>query len=240
MQMFLDSQKSLCNKNKMTFLSLLLPVVSASIFIDSASATNLVVNGDFSNSVNVGFTTEYSRGVAPGWMGIALNERAYEITNDPHSVHPSFSSYVDHTTGNGNMMVVNGSDFYPALLWSQTINVEKNTNYDFSAWTATIFPTTRLEFSVNSVVLGVLNLSKPAGEWEQFSKTWNSGNESGATISIRDLEINYSGNDFLLDDISFSAQPKPVPAPAILGGVILASGVFGFRSFKKKSLKPKF
>ena len=68
-------------------------------------------------------------------------------------------------------MVANGSDFFPALLWSQTVNVEKDTSYVFSAWAATIFPQTRLEFSINSVVLGVLNLSKPVGEWEQFSKT---------------------------------------------------------------------
>jgi len=58
-------------------------------------------------------------------------------------------------------------------------------------------------------------------------------------LSIRDLETNYAGNDFAVDDISFTAQSKPVPVSGILGGVILASGVFGFRSSKNKSLKAK-
>ena len=234
-----DSKKLLYKKKGTIFLLLPLFLAPTSFFIESVSATNLVMNSDFSNSVEIGFTTEYSRGVAPGYMGIALNERAYELTNNPSLVHSSFTTFGDHTTGNGNMMVANGSDFFPALLWSQTVNVEKDTSYVFSAWAATIFPQTRLEFSINSVVLGVLNLSKPVGEWEQFSKTWISANASSATLSIRDPEINYAGNDFAVDDISFTAQSKPVPVPGILGGVILASGVFGFRSFKNKSLKAK-
>jgi hypothetical protein len=46
--------------------------------------------------------------------------------------------------------------------------------------------------------------SNPGGVWSAFGASWNSGTSKTATIKIVDLDTNYIGNDFALDDLSFA------------------------------------
>ena len=94
---------------------------------------NLITNGDF-QSGNVGFTTDYN--FSPGDIGPA---QSYDVVANPAFSRPNdlnAISYFDHTLGtvDGLMMAVNGAAVPNVLVWSQTLTVTPNTDYDFSLW----------------------------------------------------------------------------------------------------------
>jgi hypothetical protein len=171
-----------------------------------AKAAELVVNGDFSQG-NTGFGTDYVTNTDP----VYLSEGAYAIVSDPHSVHPYFPSIGDHTTGNGLMMVVNGSEDAPSTVWRQIVAVDQCSDYQFSLWLASCsggwYPST-LSVLINGVVV-LTNCCAFDSEWHQFSAPWNSQSNSTAQIDIVDTCGVSSGNDFALDDISLSG-PAPI------------------------------
>ncbi|MDR3680358.1 MAG: T9SS type A sorting domain-containing protein [Flavipsychrobacter sp.] len=169
--------------------------------------SNLITNGDFTAG-NTGFTSAY------GFVSNAYNalepEGHYAIVTNPSLDHPTGASFGDHTSGTGNMMAINGASS-PVNVWSQTITVTANTNYAFSAWFSNWSSVTTnlplLQFTINGTPLGTGSFSIPgaAGLWSQYYATWNSGTYSGAiTISIFDSQTAATGNDFAIDDISFS------------------------------------
>ena len=121
------------------------------------------------------------------------------------------------------MNMVDGSLTPNTIVWQETVNVSNATDYDFSGWAASMgqYPIgshidpspARLRFFVNDVQIGS-DFSTPAqnGQWSQFSAPWNSGTSSVATIKIVDMNTDFIGNDFTLDDLSFmpgavNAQP---------------------------------
>lgn len=168
-------------------------------------STNLVVNGDFSLG-NTGFSSSYTYAAGPSTV---LNEGFYSVYTNPFSVHTGFTSFADHTTGTGNMLIINGAGS-PVDLWCQTITVTPNTDYDFSAWFANCSSVTTgafvpiLQFKINGVLIGSPTTATAApGTWSNFDATWNSGTATSATICIYNLVVTTNGNDFVLDDITF-------------------------------------
>ncbi len=173
--------------------------------VQSVMPYNLVVNGDFSAG-NSGFTSTYIYSAPPS---TTLVEGHYSIYTNPFGVHTGFTFMGDHTTGTGNMMILNGSPS-PTSVWCQTIPVTPNTDYDFSAWFANCSSVTTgafvpiLQFMVNGVLLGTpTSVTAPPGTWVNFFSTWNSGINTSADICIYDQTTAASGNDFVIDDISF-------------------------------------
>lgn len=84
---------------------------------------NLVDNGDFEDG-DTGFETEYTYldpAITGGWtLG---PEYMYTVSTDPSLYHSAWTSFGDHTTGDGLMMIVNGtppSAGDPKLVWGQT------------------------------------------------------------------------------------------------------------------------
>lgn len=173
-------------------------------------SNDLVENGNFSSG-NMGFSSNYIVPSSPGAWGLLTDPGTYAITTNPNSVHSNFHTFGDHTNGSGNMMVCNGSTVANDIVWSQTITVTPNTDYNFSAWVASVWgPLTsgqeaQLQFSINgSLVGGVFNAPLTSGSWSNFFVNWNSGVNSSAVITIVDQNITASGaNDFALDDIFF-------------------------------------
>ncbi|HRO42062.1 MAG TPA: PKD domain-containing protein [Flavipsychrobacter sp.] len=172
--------------------------------IQALSTTNLVINGDFSSG-NTGFTSNYSVGQG-GAFGPLSSEGQYVIINNAAAAHNLFASFGDHTTGTGQMMVVNGASVPNINVWCQNINIQPNTWYDFSAWVATPYPNNPaiLQFSVNGSLLGQpFNAPNSLGNWSPFQVSWFSGNSTIATICITNQNTALDGNDFALDDIQF-------------------------------------
>jgi len=164
---------------------------------------NAVTNGDFETSPNhyTGFTSSYTKDTQN-----LYTEGDYAVITNPHNEHANFASFGDHTTGSGYMMVVNGASVANINVWSEPISVVKNTTYVFSVWGTSV--TTQnpghLTFSINGTQLGNIQLSSTTGQWQNFTVRWSSGSNTTANISIVNLNTASNGNDFALDDISFS------------------------------------
>lgn len=169
--------------------------------------TNTVTNGNFSGGAT-GFQSNYIPGTGGAW-GLLSTEGQYAVTSNSSLVHTNFANCYDHTVGNasGSMLVVNGSNIAGLNVWEQTVVVQPNTNYTFSAWGMSVVSSNpaQLSFSVNGTLIGnTFSLSSTTCNWQQFSATWNSGTNTTATIAIVNQNTSPSGNDFAIDDISFS------------------------------------
>lgn len=170
----------------------------------SVPNNNLIINGDFSQG-NTGFTTQYNYFQdIPGYQMELWNEGTYSVHDNPNDLHLNFSA-CDDQSGDGNMMVLNGGGSFQQI-WCQTVNVDPNTNYIFSAWGTSVNPASpaQLQFSINTNLLGSpLTLSSSTCNWEQFFTTWNSGGNTTAEICVVNSNTQQSGNDFAIDNIFF-------------------------------------
>lgn len=178
----------------------LLVAFALSLPMAGAMAQNLVVNGDF-EAGNTGFSNDYL--YAPLDM---VSAGTYCVVANPASVHSSWSSFGDHTTGAGLMLVANGDTSPTNVVWRQTVSVSTNTGYLFSGWAASAFPEYPGSFFlyVNGTQIGSsVNLPWVTGLWQNYSAVWTSGNSTDACLEVRVLSTSYYGNDFVLDDLSF-------------------------------------
>ena len=170
---------------------------------------NLVVNSDFEQG-NTGFTTNYSY-VNDGSWG------HYYIGHDNHEMwswDPATNVITDHTTGNGLWMMV---DAYPNRnIWSQTVEVTPNTDYAFSAWFVTN-NIANVRFEINGQQGEIFTTPQQQGVWEKRQFVWNSGNNTSANLKITTGSASSSGNDFGIDDISFSALTCETTASVTVG-----------------------
>ncbi|MBC7552858.1 MAG: gliding motility-associated C-terminal domain-containing protein [Taibaiella sp.] len=191
--------------------TILSPVISAAtsayyyLVVNSLLPGNFVLNGNFSSG-NVGFTSSYT--YQPGPSSV-LYEGYYSVYTNPMSVHSGFTSFADHTTGSGNMLIINGGSTATDI-WCETIPVTPNTDYDFSAWVANCSSTTTgayapiLQFKINGSLIGTpYTVTASAGTWVNFQNIWNSGSNTVANICIYDALTAATGNDFAIDDITF-------------------------------------
>ena len=166
------------------------------------SSLNLVVNGDF-EAGNVSFTSDYTYCNSSNCL---QPEAMYAVGTDPTFYHSAFIG-ADHTTGFGNLMIVNGAGTPNTNVWCQTVTVTPNTQYLFSTWVSSMVANSPaiLQFSINGVQLGTA-FTAPAfiNFWQEFNDSWYSGVNTSATICIVNQNTNLGGNDFGLDDITFS------------------------------------
>ncbi|RYE58643.1 MAG: PKD domain-containing protein [Sphingobacteriales bacterium] len=160
---------------------------------------NLVVNGNFSSG-NIDFSSEYT------FSGSGIPPGVFTVGDNPTAWHAGMVACGDKTTGVGNMMLVNGAQQPNVAVWTQTITVTPHTNYAFSTWVQTITTVNpaKLQFSINGKLIGNLfTADAQSCVWKQFSASWNSGAATTATIAIENMNQDFSGNDFALDDIFF-------------------------------------
>ena len=214
--------------------------------VSQAWAQNLVINGDFGVG-NIGFTSGYIyAGVAgtpapiSGNANTLWDEGTYSVGTDPFSFHSSWTSFGDHTTGTGNMLIVNG-DANPVNVWQGTLSspLVAGQTYEFSAWVANLYPppvglgTTpinpaQLQFSVGGSTIGSIYTAPGVGVWSEFTATFVAGIEP---VAVLDLQTAPNGNDFALDDISIIAVPEPGTLALFAGSGLLA--LFGWRRSRK-------
>lgn len=168
---------------------------------------DLINNGNFENG-NTGFTTglEYSPG--PIFFCPLCDENTYAIGANATLYHSGFSGS-DHTNPPaGDFFIANGPGQAGALVWCQTVNVQPNTEYTFRFWARDVtnnnnpHPTALLQVSINGTLSSdTLNAD---GGWEEFTLVWNSDSQTSAEICIINQQSLTGGNDFGLDDISFT------------------------------------
>ena len=177
-----------------------------------AHGQNIIINGDF-EAGNTNFSNDYT--YSPGDM---FPQGTYCVVSNPQSVHGFWASFGDHTTGTGLMLVANGDSNPTNVAWRQAITVATNTAYLFSAWAASSYPESpaRFFFFVNGQQQGSpVALPSTTGLWQNYSVIWSSGNSSAALLEIRMLTTAFSGNDFVLDDLSFRSVTSAAPPPRL-------------------------
>lgn len=177
------------------------------VLIKTGISQNLVLNGDFSLG-NTNFSTTYQYCNSANCL-VPLFSNGYSIGPNPTFFHPAYVGQ-DHTTGTGNMMIVNGG-LPNDIVWSQVIPVSPQETYSLSAWACRIYTVSlsnvaALEFYINGVSITSHSTNNPINVWDQVTATWYSGSNSTALISIRVRNLMGSNNglDFGLDDLSFT------------------------------------
>jgi len=169
-----------------------------------SNGDDLILNGDFELGDTL-FSSEYIVGLGGPW-GQLSNAGTYAINTNPNNTHENFAFCSDHTSGSGNMMIVNGSILPEAVIWSQTIVVQPNSYYQFSTWLTSVVADNPalLQFSINGENLGIpFSPGFSTCDWQQFDEVWNSGTSSTAIISIVNQNTEEGGNDFAIDDVVF-------------------------------------
>lgn len=176
------------------------PALTTSYIVTTQVASgDLIGNGDFENN-NAGFSSDYT------YQSDLTPAATYYVGTNPSTYHSGFSACVDHTSGSGNMMIVNGAGTPNTNVWCETINVVPNTNYAFSTWVNSVVAGSPaiLQFEINGVLLNApFAAPATACTWQQFYALWNSGSNTTANICIINQNTTGGGNDFALDDISF-------------------------------------
>ena len=185
------------------------------------SGINLIANGDFELG-NIGFNSSYTY-VAPSAAALQP-EGVYTIVADPKSVHGSFWPCGDHTPSGTLMMVVNGAAASQNI-WTQTVNVIPNTDYQFTYWIQSVHPTSpsKSQLYVNDVEIGApYTAGSTYCTWEKFLFNWSSGSSTSAILELRNQNLAADGNDFALDDIVFQQA-----CPSVASGVVTVNAVPG-------------
>lgn len=187
----------------------------------SAWCQNLLVNGDF-ESGNVAFVSEYVFSLTN--MG---SVRTYDVQTNPVLDNRFGADFGDHTTGQGFMLVLNGSPNQNTVVWSEKVDVAPHHTYLFSGWSAS-WGTSGHSYDPSTAVLRVLingqqcgaDVQVPAtnGVWQTFTTLWDSRGYTQAVVEIYDRNTAWYGNDFALDDLTFapvslSTQLKAVSLP---------------------------
>lgn len=169
------------------------------------SGPELVQNGAFQNGTS-GFTSDYTscNNCYNGFNDIPGG--AFVVSHNSNLHHSGFNGLGNG--GQGNFMIVNGSDVPNTNVWCQTINVQPDTYYFFSTAVSSVVAASpaQLQFEVNGALLGpVFTAPAATGVWSTFSSVWFSGPSTTAVICILNQNTTLGGNDFGLDDISFKA-----------------------------------
>lgn len=205
---------------------------STTTYTLTATGQNLVYNGDFELG-NTGFQTDYTYYIPP-----YFDPGHYYIGTNPASVNNNqWCNIDDHTPFGSNMLIVDGLFPYNAfqnIFWEQTISVEPNKDYLFSAWFLSTSNTLNtggyepiIEIKINGViVVSDFHLVKNNCGWINLKAPVNSGTSTTALIEMRtttDMGTGL-GNDFAVDDISLSCKSTddvtvcvcaPAPPPEI-------------------------
>jgi hypothetical protein len=193
--------------NNLSAVNILNPTTTAQVSseyyltVQTLQPTNLITNGDFSQG-NTGFNTTYTLETLP----VSSTPGHFAITTNPHPYNGAFPTMGDHTSGTGNMMLVDGSQTANQSFWCQTVNVQPNTNYIFTIWTALLaLPVPTIQLQINGVQGGsTFTTSNAQAQWNQTQINWNSGAATSADICLYDESLTANGNDFVIDDISFN------------------------------------
>lgn len=163
--------------------------------------TNLLMNPNF-ESGNTGFGSDYQHssptGVASG---------VYSVASNPASWNPEYSACVDHSSGAGNMLMVNGATLPGLVVWRQTVSVSPGKQYLFTSFiqklTAMSFPGLKLVANGEEIPLDGI-VADNTCVWTQLQTQWYSGTNTTVLLELVSKVDWSQGNDFAIDDLRFS------------------------------------
>jgi gliding motility-associated-like protein len=158
-----------------------------------------ITNGNFSAGAT-GFSTGYTLGYPSTSSSTPGN---YAVNTNPYAYDPAWPVMGDHTTGAGNMLIIDGAYSSSSNFWCQTVSVTPYTDYIFTVWIALLHtPLPSITLSINGTGITTFIPLSTSGVWQQYQVIWNSGASVSANICMNDLMTGGYGNDFAIDDIS--------------------------------------
>lgn len=193
-------------------------------------AQNFLVNGDFEQGgpgTGFNFNGQGYVFLPPPYLG-TTQPGDIAITTNPMNINPSgFYNRIDHTSGHGNMMVVDGGTIGGGqVFWQAGSNgggvcgLTSGNSYHFSYWVNSIstsvtgIPTQadiKANFS-NALNVQLLNVSSlaplPNQGWQKYTLAFDATNTC-VNIALYDDNVSFNGNEFAIDDI----QLMPVGGP---------------------------
>lgn len=171
--------------------------------------TNLIVNGGF-EAGNTGFTSGYTFKVdLPNVNNELIPENSYGVDDNINTYHPSMSG----TGRSGNFLMVNGNTQSLKTVWAQSVNVIAGKQYQVSAWVQNLFPSAPavLRFSVGGNLIGTFSATGVAA-YQEFTATYLATTNGPVDFTIVNSNLTKIGNDFGIDDISFSEICPLIPS----------------------------
>jgi gliding motility-associated-like protein len=213
----------LLNSFEKTFLLLLL-LFSAVI---SSNAQNILTNGDFeSGGSGVGFFVHDYTLINP--LTGNSTPGTYARTTNPTLMNSTYISGGDHTTGTGNMLVVDCATTTSRFFWTTgstggaIVGFTPGTTYTFSYWiksvsnTTTSDPTTRANIGVFFVNASAINppgqsdlAPLPSEGWKKVSYSFVATADN-VMVRLRTLNAGTVGCDFAVDDFSITQGGLPL------------------------------
>lgn len=208
--------------------------------LGASAQTNYVTNPSFENT-SANIETQYRErcnGANALW-----SEGTYCIAADPHSKHSLWASFGDHTTGSGNMMIINGNTQKVDTAWSQTVTgLTKGKAYKFQFFAKSVYPDSTAKLSafvqgdclplkvdtINGTATGFFPnsgtsftlSSNTSGGWTRILSAFFA-TDSSVKLYIIDSSLATVGNDFALDDISlmesFTGTELPIHIKNLAG-----------------------
>ncbi|MEM6372914.1 MAG: VPLPA-CTERM sorting domain-containing protein, partial [Pseudomonadota bacterium] len=121
----------------------------------------------------------------------------------------------------------------------QTVDVAADSDYQFGVWGMIWFGgSVSTQLRINDVAVGTFLIDRfnTLDVWAQDLVDWNSGTATTAKLELINLSTGFSGNDFAVDDITFTGPAPtsmtPVPLPA--GLPLLLAGLGGLALLRRR------
>lgn len=198
--------------------------------IQNIQAQNLLNNGNFENGGNgVGFSinSSFYNNINPPYSG-TTSPGNYSVTNNPQPMNTAFFiSGGDHTTGTGNMLVVDATStggqqrFWRAGNNGEGIcNLTPGANYSFHYWIKSVSTQVtgpNSQAIIGYQIIGASNITLfagsataplPADGWQEVVYTFTATNNC-VNIELWDNNTQTIGNDFAVDDFALFGPPEP-------------------------------
>ena len=171
---------------------------------------NLVVNGDF-NLGNTGFRSDYIYNPAP-----TIDEFRYTVLHESEVDGWNTAGTWSVPAGSGMVFIANGGPNPSDTVWSQTIPVKPNTEYEFEAKLTSAYVNSFgssnpvLTFYANGASLGTTITGFPWA-WSTVSATFTTGDQTTIEVLLRNSNTVANGNDMGLDDIIINEYRCELP-----------------------------
>ncbi|HRG18952.1 MAG TPA: lamin tail domain-containing protein, partial [Flavobacterium lutivivi] len=242
-------------------LSGVFALIAFVFFTQNAFSQNLLINGDFESGGNgVGFSLNgagYTQINAP--FSGTTSPGNYAFTTNPQPMNTSvFISGGDHTTGTGNMMVIDGNSTGGAQRFWRAGNtgggvcsLTIGATYTFSYWIKSVSTTvtnaaTQADIGIQfnnanniTLVAGSTLAPLPASGWQQVIYTFTPTNAC-VNIELWNNNTNMVGNDFAVDDFVLTPPPTALSITSSFtnprcrnsnDGVIVGYGIGGITPY---------
>lgn len=135
---------------------------------------------------------------------------AQAATLDGYDVNAILALHTNRTCTTYSETAWGGTSDFEGKNWATYIEYTPEVcsgDYLLEFYAASSYPAApaQLQVTINDVVVPpTLMLTSTLGEWVKYSATWDAGDATSAVIEITDLRVTYDGDDFVIDDISFT------------------------------------